>query len=64
MLLLIFLVPPYGVYGGCDGVSHNVQGMVIINCLIPPYSVNGRFMLSFIRYVVHVNFNSLFHHSV
>ena len=46
---LIFLVPPYGGYGGCDGVSHSVQGMVIINCLIPPYSVNGRFMLSFER---------------
>ena len=37
------------VYGGCDVVSHSVQGMLIINCLIPPYSVNGRFMLSFLR---------------
>ena len=35
--------------GGCDGVSHSVQGMLIINCLIPSYSVNGRFMLSFER---------------
>ena len=48
-LLLISLVPPYGGYGGCDGVSHSVQGTVITNCLILPYSVNGRFMLSFLR---------------
>ena len=51
MLLVNFIVPLYEVYGGCCGVYHSVQSMVITNCLIPPYSVNGRLMLSFLRYV-------------
>ena len=51
MLLVHFIVPLYEVYGGCGGVYHSVQSMVITNCLIPPYGVNGRLMLSFLRYV-------------
>ena len=54
----------FKLFGAAIHVSHSVQGMVIISCLIPPYSVNGRFMLSFLRQVVHVNFNFLFHHTV